>query len=100
MFTKEKFLEDKIGLHIKSPKSEEEYVKLIQKLIDLGWKTYNDTSAETLFYNDWIYLPYIDDLLTIHPRKNPDGEKEIQVSDIIGTQFEVGKCFINGFCQL
>ena len=93
MFTKEKFLKDKIDLHIKSPETREEYVKLIQKLIDLGGKTYNDTSAETLFYNDWIYLPYIDDHLTIHPRNNPDGKKEIQISDIIGPKFELGKWY-------
>ena len=93
MFTKEKFLKDKIDLHIKSPETREEYLKLIQKLIDLDWKTYDGSSAETFFYNNWIYLPYFEDHLTIHPRNNPDGKKEIQVSDIIGPQFEVGKWY-------
>lgn len=96
MLTKEKFLKDKISLYIKSPESNEDYVKLIQKLIDLGWRTYDNTPAENLSHFTCICLPHIDEeYFEIHPRVDPGGYKELQVSDILeeNNQFEVGKWY-------
>lgn len=98
MLTKEWFLENKKDCHIKIS-TEEIFWKVVDKLIELGWEPYNN-KKEDLFYTDYIYLPYYsDNSLHIHPRSLANGKQEIQISDILGedwdvkAKFEVGKWY-------
>lgn len=95
MLTKEQFLKDAIDLHIRT-KTKEIFWKVVDKLIELGFEPYGNNTREHLWFAKYILL-YNGDA-SIHPRPSPDGKKEIQVSDILGSdyyidkpQFEVGK---------
>ena len=97
MLTKEEFLKNKKNCSIKIS-TEEIFWKVVDKLIELGWGPFNGNDKSSLWFANYIFLPYYrDETLEIHPRPNVKGE-EIQVSDIIGLtelkpQFEVGKWY-------
>ena len=90
MLTKEQFLKDAVNLHIRT-ETKEIFWKVVDKLIELGFKPYANNTRDALWFTKYIFL-YNGDA-SIHPRSAPNGEKEIQVSDILGPQFEIGKWY-------
>lgn len=96
MLTKEQFLKDAIDLHIRT-ETEEIFWKVVDKLIELGFKPFGNNTREYLWFTRYIFLYHSD--ASIHPRPFPDGKKEIQVSDILGPRFEVGKWYKFSGCR-
>lgn len=91
MLTKEEFIKNKTDVYIKSPEKREDYIKVIKKLVELGYHTYDGSSPEKLFHNNYIVIFWDDPDGNLHPRIGPDGKKEIQVSDILGEDWDKSK---------
>lgn len=83
MLTKEEFIKQKKIISIKSPEGEKEYIKIIKKLLELGYHTYDKTTPSNFFKNNYIVIFFDAPGGDIHPRIEPEGEV-VDVSYILG----------------